>query len=101
MASGKLKAAIIGCGRMGQEYAKFYRLLDTTEIVAIAEFNDDRRRIVGEFFGVKALYKDAVEIYQRLDEIPDLAVVVLPGKHIKDAVIASAQAGVRGVSMRD
>ena len=37
-------------------------------------------------------------MYQQMDEVPDLAVVVLPGKFIKDAVIASAQAGVRGVS---
>ncbi len=101
MASGKLKAAIIGCGRMGQQYAEVYSTFANTEIVAIAEFNGDRRRVVGERFGVKALYKDAAEMCQRLDEVPDLAVVVLPGKFIKDAVIASAQAGVRGVSMRD
>lgn len=94
----KLRVVIIGCGRMGQEYAKFYSLLDSTEIVAIAEYNDERRKAVGERFGVKALYKDAEEMYQRIGEVPDLAVTVLPGKFIKDAVIASAQAGVRGVS---
>ncbi len=94
----KLRVAIIGCGRMGQEYAKVYTTFENTEIVAIAEYNDERRKAVGEQFGVKALYKDAEEMYQRLDEVPDLAVTVLPGKFIKDAVIASAQAGVRGVS---
>ncbi len=94
----KLRVALIGCGRMGQEYAKFYDLLDNTEIVAIAEYNDERRKDVGERFGVKALYKDAAHLYARLGEVPDLAVTVLPGKFIKDAVIASAQAGVRGVS---
>ena len=98
MTDKSLRIAIIGCGRMGQEYAKFHSLLDNAEIVAIAEYNDERRKIVGEQFGVKALYKDAEEMYQRLGEIPDLAVTVLPGKFIKDAVIASAQAGVRGVS---
>ena len=98
MADEKLRVAIIGCGRMGQEYAKFYSALDNTVIVAIAEYNDARRKVVGERFGVKRLYKDAEEMYQRMDEVPDLAVVVLPGKFIKDAVIASAQAGVRGVS---
>ena len=94
----KLRVALIGCGRMGQEYAKFYSVLDNTEIVAIAEYNDDRRKAVGERFDVKRLYKDAEAMYQRLGEVPDLAVTVLPGKFIKDAVIASAQAGVRGVS---
>ena len=65
-------------------------MLDNTEIVAIAEYNDERRKAVGERFGVKALYKDAEEMYQRIDAVPDLAVTVLPGKFIKDAVIASA-----------
>ena len=98
MTDEMLRVAIIGCGRMGQEYAKFYSLLGNTEIVAIAEYNDERRQAVGERFAVKALYKDAEEMYQRIDVVPDLAVTVLPGKFIKDTVIASAQAGVRGVS---
>ena len=93
-----LRVAIIGCGRMGQEYAKVYSILDNTEIVAIAEYNDERRQAVGERFGVTALYKDDEEMYSRMDAVPDLAVTVLPGKFIKEAVIASAQAGVRGVS---
>ena len=69
-----LRVVIIGCGRMGQEYAQFYSLLDTTEIVAIAEYNDERRQAVGEQFGVEALYKDAEQLYTQLDEVPDLAV---------------------------
>ena len=98
MAVEKLRVAIIGCGRMGQQYAEVYNTFENTEVVAIAEYNDDRRKVVGERFGVKALFKDAEEMYQQMGEVPDLAVVVLPGKFIKDAVIASAQAGVRGVS---
>ena len=98
MADEKLRVAIIGCGRMGQHYTEVYNTFENTEVVAIAEFNDDRRAVVGERFGVSALFKDAEEMYQQMDDVPDLAVVVLPGKFIKDAVIASAQAGVRGVS---
>ncbi|MYD50835.1 MAG: hypothetical protein F4W93_05045 [Dehalococcoidia bacterium] len=98
MADEKLRVAIIGCGRMGQHYTEVYNTFENTEVVAIAEYNDDRRNVVGERFGVTALFKDAEEMYQQMEEVPDLAVVVLPGKFIKDAVIASAQAGVRGVS---
>lgn len=98
MTAEKLKVALIGCGRMGQHYAEVYNTFENTELVAIAEYNDDRRAVVGERFGVKALYEDAQEMFQKMGETPDLAVVVLPGKFIKDAVIASAQAGVRGVS---
>ena len=98
MSDRKLRVAIIGCGRMGQQYTEVYKTLENTEVIAIAEYNEDRRIVVGERFGVNALFKDAEEMYQQMDEVPDLAVVVLPGKFIKDAVIASAEAGVRGIS---
>ena len=98
MADKMLRVALIGCGRMGQHYAEVYNTFENTEVVAIAEYNDERRKMVGERFGVTALYKDAEQLYTQFGEVPDLAVVVLPGKFIKDAVIASAQAGVRGVS---
>jgi predicted dehydrogenase len=98
MANDKLKVALIGCGRMGQQYAEVYNTFENTELVAIAEYNDERRTIVGERFGVTALYKDAEEMFQKMDETADLAVIVLPGKFIKDAVIAAAQSGVRGIS---
>ena len=98
MSGDKLRVALIGGGRLGQHYAEVYNTLENTELVAIAECNDERREIVGERFGVKALFKDAEEMLQKMDETPDLAVVVTPSKYMKDAVIAAAQGGVRGVS---
>ena len=96
MAEPKYNVAIIGGGRLGQHYAEVYKTLPNTELVAIAEYNPERRRAVGERFGIKALYQDAEAMYREI--VPDIAAVVLPGKHIKEAVIASAQAGVKGVS---
>ena len=96
MAEPKYTVAIIGCGRLGQHYAEVYRTLHNTELVAIAEYNPARLRAVGERFGVKELYPDAETMYRKI--VPDIAVVVLPVKYIKEAVIASAQAGVKGVS---
>ena len=55
----RLSVAVIGCGRLGQQYAEIYRALPQTDLVAIAEWNPERRKVVGERFGVKALYKDA------------------------------------------
>jgi predicted dehydrogenase len=92
----KLRVAIIGCGRMGQHYVEVYNSLPDTEVVALAEYNPDRRAAVGERFGVTALFADADDLYRNIT--PDVTAVVLPGKYIKDAVIASAEAGVRGVS---
>jgi predicted dehydrogenase len=92
----KLRVAVIGCGRMGQIYAEAYATYPDTEIVAIAEHNADRLRVVGERFGVSALYRDADALLREVT--PDIASVVLPTRYIKDAVVACAEAGVRGVS---
>jgi predicted dehydrogenase len=92
----KYRVAIIGCGRMGQYYADVYKALPDTEIVAIVEWNPERRRIVGERFGVKALYRDTPALLKEI--VPDIAAVITPTKFMKEAVIACAEAGVKGVS---
>ena len=94
--AGKYRVAIIGCGRMGQYYADVYKILPDTEIVAIAEWNPERRRVVGERYGVKALYRDVNALLK--DIVPDIAAVITPTKFMKEAVIACAEAGVKGVS---
>ncbi len=92
---GRLKVAIIGCGRLGQQYAEIYRALAQTDLVAIAEWNPERRKVVGERFGVKALYRDAEAMLKEV--VPDLAAIITPTKYMTDAVIACAEAGVKGV----
>ncbi len=92
----KHRVAIIGCGRMGQYYAEVYRALPDADLVAIAEWNPERRKVVGERFGVKALYKDVNGLLK--DIVPDIAAVITPTKFMKEAVIACAEAGVKGVS---
>ncbi len=96
MAQRRYRVAIIGCGRMGQQYAEAYQAYPDTEIVALAEYNPERRRIVGERFGVRALYPDAAALLR--DVVPDIAAIVTPAKYTKEAVIACAEAGVKGVS---
>jgi predicted dehydrogenase len=81
---------------MGQQYAEAYTTYPDTEIVAIAEYNTARRQAVGERFGVTALYPDAESLLK--DIVPDIAAVITPTKYMKDAVIACAEAGVKGVS---
>ena len=88
--------AIIGCGRMGQYFAEVYRRLPDTELVAIAEWNDERRQVVGKRFGVKALFKDVNHMLKHV--VPDIAAVITPTKYMKEAVIKCAEAGVKGVS---
>ena len=96
MAEKKHRVAIIGCGRMGQGYADAYTTYPDTEIVAIAEYNPERRKAVGERYGVTALYPDVEALLK--DVVPDIAAVVTPVKYFKEAVLACAEAGVKGVS---
>ena len=51
MTGGKLRVAVIGCGRMGQIYAEAYTTYPDTEIVGIVEANPDRAAVVGKRFG--------------------------------------------------
>lgn len=95
-AGKKLTVGIVGCGRMGQYYAEVYKALPNTELVAIAEWNDERRAVVGERFGVTALFKEVRLMLKSV--VPDIVAVITPTKFMKDAVIASANAGVKGVS---
>ena len=43
MSEIKYRVAIVGCGFMGQHYARAYSTYPDTEIVAIAEYNPERR----------------------------------------------------------
>lgn len=97
MSAHKHRVAIIGCGRMGQIYAEAYTTYPDTEVVAIVESHPERLRAVGERFGVSALYGDVAEMLG--DVVPDVAAVVTPVKYMKEAVIACAEAGVKGVSV--
>ena len=92
----KHRVAIIGCGLMGQEYAAAYTTYPDTEVVSIAESDPDRLKAAGERFGVSALYPDVHALL--LDDVPDIAAVVTPTMYMKEAVIACAEAGVKGVS---
>ena len=72
--SEKLTVALIGCGRLGQHYAAVYDALPDTELVAIAEYNPERRKTVGERFGITALFQDAEELFAQVVPIVFLVV---------------------------
>ena len=96
MSNNKHKVAIIGCGRLGQHNAQAYSAYPDTEIVGIVEHNAERRIAVGERFRVKKLYGNTEELLN--DMVPDIAAIITPSKFYKDAVIACAEAGVKGIS---
>lgn len=92
-----LTVGLVGCGRMGQNYAEFLSGQEDVRLVAIAEVNAERRQVVGARFGVDALFEQADELFSCL--VPDVAIIVLPGKYIQAAVEAAIRAGVRGIQV--
>ncbi|MBM3276540.1 MAG: Gfo/Idh/MocA family oxidoreductase [Candidatus Handelsmanbacteria bacterium] len=92
----RFRVAVIGCGRMGQEYLKAYTTYPDTQVVALVDPQPDRLKTVGERFGVKALFTNPDNLLNEM--VPDVAAIVTPVKYLKYAVIACAQAGVRGIS---
>ena len=91
------RVAIVGCGWMGVKYVEAYSQYPDTEIVGIVESNPQRRRDIAERFGVKETYADLEALLR--DTVPDVVSVVTPTKYFKDAVVACAEAGVKGVSV--
>ena len=92
----KFRVALIGCGRMGQEYLKAYTTYPDTEVVALVDPQPERLKAVGERFDIAGLFLTPEALLREMT--PDVVAVVTPVKYLKDAVIACAQAGVRGIS---
>ncbi len=96
MGADKHRVAIIGLGRMGQEYANIYAALPNVEIVAFVETHPERLKWVGEKYRVTALFPDTEALLREI--VPDIAAVITPTKHYAEPVIACAEAGVKGIS---
>lgn len=79
----KLRVGVIGVGQMGTYHAEIYGKLPQVELVALCEFNDERRAEVEKIFGCKVYkeYKDLLE-----DPGIDAVSIVLPDNIHRDAV---------------
>ncbi|MCI2543300.1 Gfo/Idh/MocA family oxidoreductase, partial [Listeria monocytogenes] len=49
----QIKVGVIGVGQMGQYHAEIYQKLPQVELVAICEYNDERRAEMAEKFQCK------------------------------------------------
>ena len=92
----KYRVAVIGCGYMGQQYVDAYQTYPDTEVVAIAELNPDRRRAVGERYGVATRFADAEALLK--DVVPDIAAIITPTKYYKEIVLACVDKGIKAIS---
>lgn len=78
-----IRVGVIGMGQMGTYHAEIYKKLPLVELVAVCEYNDDRRKEAEQQFGVAA-YKDYKEMLAN-PEI-DAVSIVLPDNIHREAV---------------
>jgi len=90
----KYRVGIIGGGRMGTHHARAYTLHPMTEVVAVADTDEENRRLFAERFSARP-YATFEEMLAA--EKPDIVGAILPVKAHPDAVVAAAQSGARAV----
>ena len=88
------RVGIIGGGRQGTVHARAYALHPRTEVVAVADTDSENLDLFCERFGVPG-YSGYNEMLAK--ERIDISAPVLPVRANADAVVASAQAGVKAV----
>ena len=78
-----IKVGVVGVGQMGTYHAQIYQKLPQADLVAICEYNDERRAQAQKEFGCRA-YKD----YKEMLADPEIEAVsiVLPDNMHREAV---------------
>ena len=88
------RVGIIGGGRMGTHHARAYTLNPATEVVAVADTDEENRALFAERFRAQP-YGTFEQMLG--GESLDIVGAVLPVRANADAVVAAAESGVRGV----
>jgi predicted dehydrogenase len=91
----KYRVGVIGVGRQGTHHARAYALHPSTEVVAAADTDAENLALFCERFNITAGYDSYEQMFQK--EQIDIAAPVLPVRANADAVVASAEAGVKAV----
>jgi predicted dehydrogenase len=89
--AAKLRVAIVGCGILGTNHARFFARHPRTTVVAVADLARERAEAVVGSIGAAA-YTDAASMFAA--EHPDLAVIATPDPFHRDPLIAAATAKV-------
>ena len=97
MAREKLRVAVVGgCGDWGRRYTYAYARHPEAELIALVDTARERRRVFAERYGIGRQFDTVEELLAW--EVPDVVANILPVGAARDAVIACAEAGVKGIS---
>ncbi len=91
----KLRVGVIGAGLKGTQHARAYQLDPRTEVTAVAEKDPAVLELFQKRFGLERGYTDYREMLAN-EEI-DISAPILPSTVIPEVVLASVDAGVKGV----
>lgn len=91
MLSEPIKVGVIGVGRFGENHVRAYKESPFSQLVAVADLDDNRTRIVAEKYGITKHYSD----YRSLLDHPEIQAVSIatPAPSHADLAITAAKAG--------
>lgn len=87
----KLKAAVIGVGAMGKNHARVYSELDNTDLVAVADVNEETAKNVAEYLRCNS-YKDYKKMLKGEDI--DIVSIAVPTKYHKEVALNCIELGI-------
>ncbi len=87
----KLKAAVIGVGAMGKNHARVYSELDNTDLVAVADVNEETAKNVAEYLRCNS-YKDYKKMLK--EEDIDIVSIAVPTKYHKEVALNCIELGI-------
>jgi predicted dehydrogenase len=89
------RVGIIGCGRVAAAHANAYTAIESTELVAIAEPDPERRLKFDEAYGVTGLYENYREMLAN-EELDIISICTWPPLHC-EMTVAAAESGVQAI----
>ena len=89
------RVGIIGCGRVAAAHANAYTAIESTELVAIAEPDPERRLKFDEAYGVTGLYENYREMLAN-EELDIISICTWPPLH-REMTVAAAESGAKAI----
>ena len=89
------RVGIIGCGRVAAAHANAYTAIESTELVALAEPDPERRLKFDEAYGVTGLYENYREMLAN-EELDIISICTWPPLH-REMTVAAAESGAKAI----
>ena len=89
------RVAIIGCGKIATRHANAYTAIESTELVAAAESDPERRLTFDDTYSIASLYENYRDMLAS-EELDIISICTWPPLHC-EMTVAAAESGVQAV----